>query len=406
MLIDKWMPLFAPDVETGSDTGGAGTPPPTQERDRGTTGERTSPRKALEDAFEQSRKADQTEERDQRGRFTRGGRRPAQGEGGEEETQERQAGEQEQQQGQQQQEQQQQTIQAPDAFSREAKAEWANTPSIIQAAIIKREQDMAKGVDELKKKYTELDNVLQPRMEIMRRNGHTPAAAVNQLFAWFEALSANPKVAFPALAESFKFDLRTALPAEQQVQQQQQQTPQQIQQQQQGEIPGPVQTYIKGLEDKLEQLTQGITAKFGTLEQTFQQQSEAKTKEILDRWAEGKPHFEEVRVIMGNLIATGVVPPLPNGAADLDKAYDMAVYANPEVRAKILAEQQQKAEAERKAQAEKERKAQQEQANKARKAGGSLSLNAPGETPEQKGQRKRGKSVRESLQEAIEESRS
>src|SRR3954468_706940 len=75
----------------------------------------------------------------------------------------------------------------PDAFAKEAKAEWARTPAPVRAAILKREQDMAKGVQELKQRYTELDQVLSPRVELFRRHGHTPAAAVNQMFLWFDA---------------------------------------------------------------------------------------------------------------------------------------------------------------------------------------------------------------------------
>ena len=116
---------------------------------------------------------------------------------------------------------------APEGWSAEAKATWAELPPEVQAAVAKREVDTAKGVEALKAKYGELDQVLQPRMDVIRRHGHTPAQAVNQLFAWFEALSGNPLVAFPALANSFRFDLRSipGLIQQQQAQPQQQQVP-------------------------------------------------------------------------------------------------------------------------------------------------------------------------------------
>ncbi len=290
----------------------------------------------------------------------------------------------------------------PTSFTKEAKAEWANTPPIVQQAMVKREQEMVKGVDELKRRQADLDQALQPRMDLIRRHGHTPAQAVNQLFAWFEALSANPKVAFPALADSFKFDLKQLNP-----QQAPQQQPQQPAEGQPEPVTPAVQQYINGLEQKLEGFARAVSQQFGAMQNNFQQQSEAKTQEILNSWSKDKPHFEEVRVAMAHMLSSGLVQPLPDGSADLDKAYDMALYALPDVRSQILTEQQQKAEAERNAKAEKEKNAQQEQANKARRASGSLSLGAPGTPAGPQGKRPtKGKSVRESLNEAIEAVRS
>ena len=68
-----------------------------------------------------------------------------------------------------------------------------------------------------------------------------------------------------------------------------------------------------------------------------------------------------------------MVPPLANGNADLDKAYDMAVYADPAIRAKAQQAMQdaQKAQADAKLAAEK--KAQKDKLEAARKASGSIS---------------------------------
>lgn len=294
-------------------------------------------------------------------------------------------------------------IAAPEGFTKEAKAEWANVPPTVQAAVAKREQDMAKGVQELKQRQADIDQALQPRMELIRRHGHTPAQAVNQLFSWFEALSANPKVAFPALADSFKFDLKQLMPA-----QAAPATPAPKEGEQPvGAVSPEVQQYITGLEQKLDGFARAVSQQFGQLQTNFQQQSEAKTQEILNNWAKDKPHFEEVRVAMAHMLQSGLVQPLADGSADLDKAYDMALYAIPDVRTQMLAEQQQKQEAERQAKLDREKKAQQEQADKARRASGSLSFSAPGTPASPQGKRPgKGKSVRESLNDAIESARS
>lgn len=296
----------------------------------------------------------------------------------------------------------------PEGWTKEAKAEWEILSPAVQAAVSKRETDMSKGVEDLKKKYSEIDQALQPRMDTIRRHGHTPGQAVNQLFAWFDALSANPGVAFPALAHSFKFDLRQ-IPGLLPQQQAAQQAAQQANQQQapaageQPEISPAVQRLIDMQRQQIEELRQGFSNQIGQLSNNFQQASQQKTEEILATWARDKPYYEEVRRTMAQLIASQTVPPMSNGMADLDKAYDMALYALPEVRTKVLAEQEQKRITELKAKRETEKKAQQEQADKARKAAaGSLAGGAPGNPVQPQKGKMKTRSVRESIMEARE----
>lgn len=314
-------------------------------------------------------------------------------------------------QGEEPQGQAEQTTTAPDAFTKEAKAEWAKVPPVVQAAILKREQDMAKGVEELKGKYTELDKAIQPHIEAIRRHGQTPAQAVGQLFAWFQALGANPVVAFPALAKSYGFDFTKIAQAQGGQQAQGQQGQAQTQGQAQGQpdtssIPEPVKNYITGLENKISELVNAVSQKFGSLENNFQQQAQEKTNETLAIWSKDKPYFEEVRKLMAHFIGSGAVP-LKDGKIDLDGAYDMALYAMPEVRAKVLASQKEVEQKAAQAKVAAEKAAQDAAAKKARNAAVSVGGGSPGAANAQSGQRQRakGKSVRESLQEAIESNR-
>ncbi len=291
---------------------------------------------------------------------------------------------------------------APEAFSKEAKAEWAKTPAAVQAAILKRETDTAKGVEELKGKYKELDSSLAPHMSAIRQHGHTPAQAVSQLFGWFQALAANPDVAFPALAKSFSYDLAKIAP-------QPAATTAAVDpnaqpgQQPAGVIPPELQKYITDLQAEVGNLKNTFAQELTGLKGTFQQQSEAKTNEILANWSKDKPHFESVRGLMAQLIQSGAVP-LKDGQVDLDGAYDMALYANPEIRAKVLAEQQAAAAKERKAKVDAAAAKQAAEVEKARKAGVSLGGGAPGEPGAAPGGKKgKGKSVRESIMEAREQ---
>lgn len=427
MLIDKYRPLWAPEIEGGAEPSGDEGAPPPRLNERPVDGPgsaRGSIRKSLEDAAASFRDKDEGKETPvkdaQTGRFVRGKSRPASGgvaddEGGAEPAATAAEGAVAAAEGGGAEPTAEEaaataaaaaaaapTTQPPDGWAADAKAEWAKVPAQVQAAVIKREADVTKGVQELRQRYNDIDQALAPRMDIIRSHGHTPAQAVNQLFSWFEALSAQPAVAFPALAQSFRFDLKSlieggaepAKPADGAAA---------AGGQPEGEVPAAVQHYIKTLEGKLGTMEQNITQRFGALENTFAQQSQAKTEEILAHWAQGKPHFEEVRSLMAHLIGSGAVPPTGSGQADLDKAYDMALYAMPEVRAQVLAAQQQAADKARKDKETAERTAQQAQADKARKANVSLTSAAPGGSVNAAPGRPKvkGKSVKESLMDSI-----
>lgn len=293
---------------------------------------------------------------------------------------------------------------APAALSKEAKAEWAKTPKAVQQAFLKREADMAKGVTEIKEKYADIDKALEPHIQAIRQNGHSPASAINQMFGWFQALQANPDVAFPALIQSFKWDPRKVLGGQQAQQGQQgQQGGEAGGDQPPGDVPPAVQKYIDDLKTQIGSLATAVNRQIGGLQTTITQQSQQKTQEILDQWSQGKEYFEDVRQLMGQMLAAGMVP-LKDGRVDLDLAYDMAVNAHPEVRGRMSAAAAAKAAAEAKAKREAEVKAQKEQAEKARKAGVSIAGGAPGNgsgvMPAKKG---KAKSVRESLEEARKE---
>lgn len=389
MFIDKWKPVFAIDEGLGSDPGGDAPPPPPDNLGPGSG--RTELRKQLEGNFEADRKA--TEAKDAKEPAAKRPRRVAGG-ADLEEAPEKAPLDVEVLDDDAEKAPQPPVGAAPEGFSKEAKAEWAKAPPAVQAAVIKREADMAKGVEELKGRYASIDRALMPHMDAIRRNGHTPDKAIEQLFGWFQALATNPDVAFPALAKSFNFQLGAPAPADGKPVDGK--PPE-------GSIPPELKEYVAKLEQKVDGLTGELTKRFGTIESSIQQQSEAKTQEFLGMWAKDKPYYEEARGLMAHLIGSGAVP-LKDGKVDLDGAYEMAVYALPDVRAKLTLAEQEKATATAKAKADAERNAQQGQADKARKAAVSVGTGAPGSTVTIAGkpQAKR-KSVRESLMEARDE---
>ena len=294
-------------------------------------------------------------------------------------------------------------VPAPESLPKEVKAEWDKTPPAIQAAFVKREADMAKGVEELKSRYSLIDQAIAPHNDALRQMNATPGEAVNRMFLWFKALAGSPQQAFPELAKSMGIDWTRLI------------TPQgQAQEAAQGtgsgtppEIPEPVKAYVGTLENQVKQLTQYVQQignRFGSVEQNLNTQNEARTKENLNIWSTGKTYFEDVRQDMARLIETGIVP-LKDGQVDLDTAYERAIYLNPEVRAKVLAEQQQANQQVQQTAAAATTAAQQTQVNKARKASVSLPSSSPGNTSIGNGAMKKKPGertpVRESLKQAI-----
>ena len=306
---------------------------------------------------------------------------------------------------------------APADLPPEAKAEWDKTPPAMQAAFIKRGQEMAAGVDQLKQRYNLIDQAIAPHNDALRQMNATPADAVNRMFLWFKALAGNPAQSFPALAKSMGIDWTklagpAAPPAAGAA------APPAGAEGAGGappvtEIPAPVKEYIGNLENQLRQLSgvvNQIGGQFGNMQQSFQTQSEAKTRENLSIWAKDKAHFEDVRQDMAKLIETQVVPLKENGEVDLDTAYERAIYFNPEVRKKVLAEQQQADQVARQQTQDAATTAQQTQVGRARKAAVSLPASStPGATQGNRAvvTKKPGQKtpVRESLRQAIQQIR-
>ncbi len=302
------------------------------------------------------------------------------------------------------------TTPAPESLPKEARAAWDKAPPEIKQAFIKREQDMAAGVEQLKQKYTLIDQAIAPHTDALRQMNATPGEAVNRMFLWFKALAGKPEDAFPALAQSMgvdwnKITSKGQAPADGAA-------PTDPAQGGAPAIPEEVKNYVGQLQQQLQQLTQyvqHVDGRFGSVEQNLNTQNEARTRENLSIWSQGKPYFENVRQDMAKMIETGIVPLKADGQVDLDTAYERAIYFNPEVRAKVLAEQQQANQQVQQKTEQAATTAQQTQVNRARKASVSLPASTtPGAanggiaTKKKSGEKL---SVRESLKAAMAELR-
>jgi hypothetical protein len=265
----------------------------------------------------------------------------------------------------------------PAAFAKEAKAEWANTPTAVQQAVLRREQDVAKGVEALKAKYKAMDDVMAPHLETIRAFGHQPHEAVHQLWAWHSHIGNNPVQGLIDLGRSYGVDIKLAQPH------------------QQAATTGDP-AFDRMINQALQRQAadqQRYTNEVSALRQQLDSQQQYQVNQIIQNWARDKPHFEAVRATMGRTIASGQVP-LKNGEVDLDAAYAFACRAHPEISEQMFAER-----------AAAEKRASSDAAKRARQASASLRPTSPGSISGGAKPKSGGRSVRESIRDSIEELR-
>jgi hypothetical protein len=290
----------------------------------------------------------------------------------------------------------QKKVSPPNGWTKEGKAVWNKLPPDVQKSVIKREEEVSKGIAQYSQKakaYDELDQVLAPRRQAIQRFGVTEPQVIDNLFKWMEALG-HPDVnvkanTFKKLAENFGLDLAQLVPKQQQ-------------QQENNQEPDPVEL-ITNQFNSLEERLQGRIA--NTFEQAQVQAQQRAAQEVVMNWASDKPHFQKVRKTMYGLLDSGTIPLLTNGHLDLDEAYKQAVRLHPDTKDLVL---QEEAEAKAKMeQAERAKKAREAKIklDKAKTAGSSIK---PGTLTVSDGDEKKktlpkNVSVRDSIRAAIEE---
>ena len=210
-----------------------------------------------------------------------------------------------------------QALDAPASWSAAAKEVWPNLDPVLQQEVLKREADWQTADGERANKlkgYEPIEAALEPVRSQLALNGLDEATYVRQLVAADQYLSQDPAAAIQWLAQARGVDLSQFTQAESDV----------------DPVVAPLVNEISTLKSQVQGFIRG------------QQQTEAqRLNDEVQKFGVDKPYFEEVRPHMAALISSGA-------AADLQTAYDNAIWANPEVRAKVMAEQSAEAEAKRK----------------------------------------------------------
>ena len=306
----------------------------------------------------------------------------------------------------------------PSSWSKSSRAEWDALPASIQKEVLKREDDTARGVEELKKKHvdeltawksrqSDLEEALRPYDDAIQKSGQTKGQVVKSLLDWNMALVGPQKLdAFRALAHSFGVDIsQLSGGSAAQVQQGATATDTQT-------ATVPSQTYDRSWEPAI----QSVARRLEQFEQSSALQRQATAEQVVHNWAKDKTHFERVRGLMAQLVDNdakmGGVRFLRNGQIDMDAAYEAAIWADPDVRYDLLNEQKGQQESMVKAAMEKAKaeadnriliEKQKADAERAKRAAVSLRLGAPlsgvnGAAPGSVPQRE---SVRDSIKRAL-----
>lgn len=265
-------------------------------------------------------------------------------------------------------------IQPPASWSAPAKAAFTSLPPIVQQEIAKREADVNRGFEDRAaalKRFEPLEQILSPRRDTLAARGVSEVDFVKTLFAASDWIDRDPVA---ALRELMRQKGVTAQHLGVQPQGQQPGAPPQAQ------LPPEVRTLAQQVHQLQTQLTQRDQAERAQRFQSIQSEIETFASDPANLY------FANVRDDMIALLQS-------DRAKDLEDAYDKAVWANPETRALLQAEQAKKAEADR-------LNAQRQSTAGARRAAGSVvGAPIPGSSPTGAGPSP--KSLREEIAESF-----
>lgn len=215
-------------------------------------------------------------------------------------------------------------LDAPATWRSEAKAKWDALDPLLKDEILKREKESAQAatargeeIKQVKAFYDEIGPVISPRLAAWQQQGLTPKQAVSELFQISDFAGRDPQGFLKWFQDRMGVkpqDGASSLSVDPDI--------------------AALQTTIQGLQSKLQQF-EGYT----------QQQQLQSTKSEIEAFATEKdasgnsirPHFDAVEAQIRRLVPViKSENPGASARAILQKAYEEAVYLNPDVREQII----------------------------------------------------------------------
>lgn len=197
-------------------------------------------------------------------------------------------------------------LEVPKTWRAEAAAKWASIDPAVQAEILKREEDIFKGLEGYKADAgmgRQFQQAIAPYQQIFQQSGINPMQQVSELMRAHVALATGSpeqkQMFFQRLAQDYGVQLG-------------------------GEAPY-VDPQVAGLQKQLSDLQSRLMNR----ERQEQSTMQANLQREIDTFASDPkhPHFDEVASDIAGLIRSGA-------AKDLADAYEKAIWANPVTRAK------------------------------------------------------------------------
>lgn len=215
------------------------------------------------------------------------------------------------------------TLQPPKTWRPEAAAKFATLPPEVQQEVLKREEDIFKGLESYKADASigkTLKGIIQPYMQVFQAQGVDPMQQVSGLMRAHVALATGTpeqkQQFFQHLAKEYGVNL--------------------------GEEAPYIDPQVAGLQKQLADLQSRLNGR----EQQEANDARSKLQAEIDTFASDPAHqyFDEVANDIAGLLRSGA-------AKDLKDAYDKAIWANPITRAKEQARLTTDADAKAKAEA-------------------------------------------------------
>lgn len=216
-------------------------------------------------------------------------------------------------------------LDAPATWRNEAKAKWDALDPLLKEEILKREKESAQAatargeeIKQVKAFYDEIGPVISPRLAAWQQQGLTPKQAVSELFAISDYAGRDPQGFIKWFQDRMGLNSQDGSQS---------------------------QLSVDPDVARLEQTIQGLQAKLQQFEGYTQQQQLQSTKSEIEAFATEKdangtpirPHFDAVEAQIRRLVPIiKAENPGASARAILQKAYDEAVYLNPDVREQII----------------------------------------------------------------------
>lgn len=195
----------------------------------------------------------------------------------------------------------------PKSWKKELHTHYVGLPADVQRYVHEREQQALNGVMQYKQQAEAYDKVFEPYRELLQQANVQPVQVVQNLARNHHTLATGTPEQKVALArqlmQEYGIDPRALVFG----------------------VQGQAETQQPPIPPGYDRVTETVAR----LEQAFMAEKRAEVQKQIDSFAAANPLYKEVEADIADLLSSGA-------ANDLQTAYDIAIYRNPEVRQKVL----------------------------------------------------------------------